>query len=65
MNGRGGGGGRGRRGRGNARSGRGRGRGQAYVTLDKKGTKQLLVQCQNALYGLNPFTNNYKTQVRQ
>ena len=24
---------------------------KAYVTLDKKGTKQLLVQCQNALYG--------------
>jgi hypothetical protein len=24
---------------------------KSYVTTDKKGTKQLLVQCQNALYG--------------
>jgi hypothetical protein len=24
---------------------------KSYITTDKKGTKQLLVQCQNALYG--------------
>jgi phosphopantetheinyl transferase len=32
-----------------------------FVTTDKKGTKQLIVQCQNAIYGTMVASLHYKT----